>query len=211
MLVRHRARGVPTDVTPEGFNVRTRVHEYGGGAAVVRDGVTYFSHMADQRLYRHVPGTAPVPLTPADSGHRYADGVIDGQRDRWIGVRESHVNGQVDNAIVDIDLKSGGAGRVLVGGNDFYAAPRLSPSGGTLAWLTWRHPDMPWVATELWVADVAPDGTLAEAVMVAGGPQESVLQPEWSPDGVLHFISDRSGWWNLYRLGWRHGQRTLPS
>ena len=126
--------------------------------------------------------------------------MIDGQRDRWIGVRESHVNGQVDNAVVDIDLKSGGAGRVLVGGNDFYAAPRLSPSGGTLAWLTWRHPDMPWVATELWVADVAPDGTLAEAKMVAGGgPQESVLQPEWSPDGALHFISDRSGWWNLYR------------
>ena len=199
VLVRHGAAGVPTDVTPEGFNVRSRVHEYGGGSTVVRDGVVCFSHMADQRLYRHVPGTAPVPLTPADSGHRYADGVIDGRRDRWIGVRESHVNGQVDNAVVDIDLKSGGAGRVLVGGNDFYAAPRLSPSGGTLAWLTWRHPDMPWVATELWVADVAPDGTLGEAKMVAGGPQESVLQPEWSPDGALHFISDRSGWWNLYR------------
>jgi dipeptidyl aminopeptidase/acylaminoacyl peptidase len=200
VLVRHRPDGAPTDVTPQGFNVRSRVHEYGGGAAIVRDGVTYFSHMADQRLYRHVPGTPPVPLTPEGSGHRYADGVIDTRRARWIGVRESHADGVAENTIVDVDLNTGGAGRVLTSGNDFYAAPRLSPNGGELAWLTWRHPNMPWVGTELWVADIAPDGTLTAARMVAGGPEESVLQPEWSPDGVLYFISDRTGWWNLYRL-----------
>ena len=188
------------DVTPAGFNVRSRVHEYGGGAAVVHDGVVYFSNMADQRLYRQAPGAAPVPLTPADTGHRYADGIIDASRSRYIGVRESHGGTEVQNAIVDVDLNTLDAGRVLTGGNDFYAAPRLSPDGRTLAWLTWHHPNMPWVETELWLADIAPDGTLAAARMVAGGAGESVLQPEWSPDGVLHFIADRSGWWNLYRL-----------
>lgn len=199
VLVRHRPGSTPLDITPPGFNARTRVHEYGGGAAVVRDGSVYFSNMADQRLYRHAPAGEPVPLTPANAGHRYADGVIDTRHGRWIGVRESHAAGNVENAIVDVDLGAGGAGRVLAGGNDFYAAPRLSPDGSRLAWLTWHHPNMPWVETELWVADVAPDGMLAAARMVAGGAGESVLQPEWSPDGILHFIADRSGWWNLYR------------
>ncbi|HME24114.1 MAG TPA: prolyl oligopeptidase family serine peptidase [Acetobacteraceae bacterium] len=201
VLVRHRPGSAPLDVTPDGYNVRTRVHEYGGGGAVVRDGVVYFSHMADQRLYRQAPDAAPVPLTPQGAGHRYADGVIDERHARWIGVRESHAasGGAVDNAIVAVDLNAGGDGLVLAGGNDFYASPRLSPNGGQLAWLTWNHPNMPWVATELWVADVAADGTLGNPRMVAGGADESVLQPEWSPDGMLYFISDRSGWWNLYR------------
>jgi dipeptidyl aminopeptidase/acylaminoacyl peptidase len=202
VLVQHRSGSTPLEVTPKEFNVRTRVHEYGGGAAVVRDDVVYFSHMADQRLYRGGLGAAPVPLTPAGTGHRYADGVIDVPRARWIGVRESHAGpgGPIENTIVDVDLAAGGAGRVLASGNDFYSSPRLSPGGGHLAWLTWRHPNMPWVGTELWVADIAPDGTLAAPRMVAGGADESVLQPEWSPDGVLYFISDRSGWWNHYRL-----------
>ena len=159
------------------------------------------------------PGAAPVPLTPAGTGHRYADGVIDVPRARWIGVRESHAGpgGPVENTIVDVDLAAGGAGRVLASGNDFYSSPRLSPGGGHLAWLTWRHPNMPWVGTELWVADIAPDGTLAAPRMVAGGADESVLQPEWSPDGVLYFISDRSGWWNHYRLERRQRSRALPA
>jgi dipeptidyl aminopeptidase/acylaminoacyl peptidase len=200
VLVQHRPGSAPLEVVPREFNMRTRVHEYGGAAAVVCEHTICFSHMADQRLYRQMQGTAPMPLTPAGAGHRYADGIIDAPRARWIGLRESHTNGAVDNAIVDVDLNTGGAGRVLAGGNDFYASPRLSPNGGQLAWLTWCHPNMPWVGTELWLADVASDGTLDHARMVAGGPNESVLQPEWSPDGVLHAISDRSGWWNLYRL-----------
>ena len=163
VLVQHRSGSTPLEVTPKEFNVRTRVHEYGGGAAVVRDDVVYFSHMADQRLYRGGLGATPVPLTPAGTGHRYADGVIDVPRARWIGVRESHAGpgGPIENTIVDVDLAAGGAGRVLASGNDFYSSPRLSPGGGHLAWLTWRHPNMPWVGTELWVADIAPDGTLA--------------------------------------------------
>lgn len=202
VLVQHRPGNTPLDVTPAGINVRTRVHEYGGGAALVHHGITYFANMADQRLYRHSPGSAPVPLTPESGGHRYADGVIDERRSLWIGVRESHAasGGAVDNAIVAVDLRGGDAGRVLSGGNDFYSSPRLSPDGGQLAWLTWNHPNMPWVGTELWIADIAADGTLGDPRMVAGGPEESVLQPEWSPDGVLHCISDRSGWWNLYRV-----------
>jgi dipeptidyl aminopeptidase/acylaminoacyl peptidase len=201
VLVQDRPGSTPLDVTPEGYNVRSRVHEYGGGAAVVRGGVVCFSHMADQRLYRQASGARPVPMTPADAGHRYADGVIDETRNRWIGVRESHAatGGAVDNTIVEVNLTIGGAGQILAGGNDFYASPRLSPSGGQLAWLTWNHPNMPWVGTELWVADIAADGALGATRMVAGCADESVVQPEWSPDGVLHFISDRSGWWNLYR------------
>jgi dipeptidyl aminopeptidase/acylaminoacyl peptidase len=203
VLAQHQPGAAPLDLTPSGFNARTPVHEYGGGAAVVRDGVVCFSNMADQRLYRHSPGAHPVPLTPASEagiGHRYADGVIDALRSRWIGVRESHTDDGLENTIVDVDLNAGGAGRVLVSGNDFYASPRLSPDAGQLAWLTWCHPNMPWTGTELWVADIARDGALTSPRMVAGGLDESVLQPEWGQDGVLYFISDRSGWWNLYRL-----------
>ncbi|MFA4964824.1 MAG: prolyl oligopeptidase family serine peptidase, partial [Thermoleophilia bacterium] len=90
---------------------------------------------------------------------------------------------------------------VLASGHDFYAAPRLSPDGRRLAWLCWDHPRMPWDGTELWVAELTAAGALAAQRRIAGGPCESILQPAWSPDGHLHFISDRSGWWNLYRLG----------
>ena len=200
VLMRQRPGGTPEDVTPPGFNVRTRVHEYGGGATVVHQGISWFSNMADQRLYRHDLGSAPVALTPDDGVHRYADGSIDPRRNRWIGVRESHVGGDAINTIVDIDLASGGSGRLLAGGSDFYASPRLSPDAQQLAWVSWRHPNMPWVETELWLADIGADGTPTPPRMIAGGAGESVLQPEWSPDGTLHFISDRSGWWNLYRL-----------
>ena len=125
VLVQHRPGSTPLEVAPKEFNLRTRVHEYGGGAAVVHGDVTYFSDMTDQRLYRHAPGTRPSPLTPAGSGHRYADGIIDMPRTRWVGVRESHAEagGHVENAIVGVDLATEGAGRVLASGNDFYASP----------------------------------------------------------------------------------------
>ncbi|MBX5477341.1 MAG: S9 family peptidase, partial [Clostridia bacterium] len=106
---------------------------------------------------------------------------------------------EAENTIVAVDLDTGRA-TVLVSGADFYAAPRLSPDGRKLCWLSWNHPNMPFDGTDLWVADVAPDGSLGPARHVAGGPDESIFQPEWSPDGVLHFVSDRTGWWNLYRL-----------
>ncbi len=190
------------DITPASYNVRTRVHEYGGGAVTVRQGIVYFSNFADQRLHRLAPGGGPEPLTPEPSDGtrwRYADGVIDTARDRWIGVREAHSDERVDNTIVAVDLAATGPGHVLVDGSDFYAAPRLSPDGRNLAWLSWNHPNMPWVGTELWVAEIAADGGLAQPRRIAGGDRESIAQPQWSPDGVLYLIADRNGWWNLYR------------
>ena len=191
------------DITPPPFNVRTRVHEYGGGSAVVHQGAVWFSHFADQRLYRLEPGGTPQPLTPEatdGAGFRFADGVIDAARARWIGVREAHgAEHRVDNAIVTVDPTMPNAGRVLAEGADFYAAPRVSPDGKHLAWVQWNHPNMPWVGTELWVAAFAEDGGLGARRKIAGGDDESVCQPQWSPDGALYLISDRNGWWNLYR------------
>ncbi len=210
VIVRRMPDGQVSDVTPPGFNARTRVHEYGGGAYAVHGGIVYFSNFGDQRLYRQVVGGVPEPLTPESPAQalRYADGVVDTHRGRLICVREDHTHADEPvNTIVAVDL--GGAslrdgGKVLVAGNDFYAAPRLSADGTKLAWLTWNHPNMPWDGTELWVATLLPDGMPAERQRVAGGPRESIFQPEWSPDGDLSFISDRSGWWNLYR--WRGGR-----
>jgi dipeptidyl aminopeptidase/acylaminoacyl peptidase len=199
--------GEPEAVTPDDsstFNVRSRVHEYGGGAFAVQDGTVYFSNFADQRLYRQDAAQAPRPITPAGepaSALRYADGVIDRQRGRLICVHEDHTGlGQAVNTLVSLDLSGAGASKTLVAGNDFYSTPRLSPDGMRVAWLTWKHPDMPWVAAEAWVGEIEGDGMVAKARRVAGGPDESVFQPQWSPDGDLWFVSDRGrGWWNLHR------------
>jgi len=205
VLVRRTPAGEIVDLTPAPFNVRTRVHEYGGGDYVMDDGgVVHFSNFTDQRLYRMDPGEAPRPITP-ESELRYADAVVDAKRDLLFCVREDHrAGGEAVNAIVSVKCQGDEAGgQVIVSGNDFYAAPRLSPDGARLAWLTWNHPNMPWDGTELWVAEVNEDGDLEEATLVAGGSAESIVQPEWSPDGVLHFISDHTDWWNLYR--WQDG------
>ena len=200
-LVRAAADGSVSDLTAAPISVRSRVHEYGGGAYVVAGGVVAYSDFADGRVFRLDPGdTAPVPITPAGPW-RYADLRFDAVRRRYLAVREDHGRGgEAVNEIVDVPLDGDRDPRVLVTGPDFVASPRLSPDGSQLAWLEWDHPDMPWDATRLRVAAVAPDGSLGEPVLAAGGPDESIVQPEWSPDGALHFISDRSGWWNLYRL-----------
>src|SRR4029077_13930988 len=131
---------------------------------------------------------------------RYADGLFDPPRQRWIGVREEHgADGRVDNTLVGVGLGAPGPGHVLAEGRDFYASPKLSPDGRSLAWLSWDHPNMPWVGTQLGRAEIGADGTLATPLLIAGGPAESIFQPQWSPDGVLYFVSDRTGWWNLYR------------
>ncbi|MBD2461521.1 S9 family peptidase [Oscillatoria sp. FACHB-1407] len=202
VVVRRSPDGTTTDLTPTPFNVRTRVHEYGGGAYVVADGVVYFSNFADQRLYRQEAGQDPQPLTPAID-LRYADAVVDQSRQRLIAVREDHTGeGESVNTIVAVSSISSEApdgGQVLVSGSDFYSSPRLSPDGASLAWLSWNHPNMPWDGTELWLAPVQADGSLGAAQKIAGGLTESIFQPEWSPDGMLYFIGDRTGWWNLYR------------
>lgn len=202
VIVQRAANGTVTDLTPAPFNVRTRVHEYGGGAFMVADGVVYFSNFSDQRLYYQTAGAEAIPLTPAGS-LRYADAVLDRQRQCLICVREDHTiaDKEAVNTIVRISLSEPEAEPViLVSGNDFYASPRLSPDGSHLCWITWNHPNMPWDGTELWMAEVQPDGALSTPQQVAGGKEESIFQPEWSPNGVLHFVSDVTGWWNLYRF-----------
>ncbi len=188
------------DCLPPPYSARTRVHEYGGGAFTVGEGVLYFCHDADQRIWRLAPGGEPQPLTP-QGPLRYADLAFDAQRARLYCVREQH-GGEREpvNTLVAVDLRSGRPVQVLHRGYDFYSSPRLSRDGRQLAWLAWNHPDMPWDATELWRADIAADGTLADARCVAGGREEAICQPCFAPDGALYFVSDRSGWWNLYRL-----------
>jgi len=205
VVVRRTPDGRIADVTPPPFNARTRVHEYGGGSFAVAEGTVYFSNFVDQRLYRQDLDARPRAITP-EVDLRYADGVVDRRRGRLICVREDHtVDGEPANTIVSLDLESDPeGGRVLVSGNDFYSSPRLSPDGTRLAWLTWNHPNMPWDETELWVGELGEDGSLSQVRRVAGGVDESIFQPEWSPDGILHFVSDRTGWWNLYR--WRDGR-----
>jgi dipeptidyl aminopeptidase/acylaminoacyl peptidase len=198
------AGGAPQEVTPEGFNVRTRVHEYGGGAYAVHGATVFFANFADQRLYRQDPGAPPRPVTPeppAPAAHRYADATITPDGRLLVCVRERHEDGEVANELVAVATDGGAPPAVVAAGRDFYASPRLSPDGGRLAWLEWDHPNMPWDATELRVAEFAAGGLASVPATVAGGPAESVFQPEWSPEGVLHFVSDRSGWWNLYRQG----------
>ena len=204
VLVRRSADGRATDLTPQPYNVRTRVHEYGGGAYTVAEGVVVFSNFKDQRLYRLDPGGAPRAITP-EAGLRYADAVFDRGRNLLFCVREDHRGpGEAINTLARVKCDGDeSGGEVIVSGNDFYASPRLSPDGSRLAWLTWNHPNMPWDGTELWVGEVDAAGSIGRAQCIAGGREESIYQPEWSPDGVLHFVSDRTGWWNLYR--WQEG------
>ena len=202
-MMRRQGAAPAREVTPQPFNVRNRVHEYGGGAYAVAGGTVVFSHHADNRLYRIAAGTAGAAAEAftLPGRQRFADFVFDATRARLIAVREQHPEDegsheQPANTICAVGFD--GVERVLAAGSDFYSSPRLSPDGRHLAWLSWDHPRMPWQGTELWVAELEADGSLGAPVLVAGGPQESVCQPEWSPQGVLHFVSDRSGWWNLY-------------
>ncbi|HEX7346256.1 MAG TPA: prolyl oligopeptidase family serine peptidase [Candidatus Limnocylindrales bacterium] len=201
VLVHRATDGTTRDVTPAPFDVRSRAHEYGGGAYVVAGGTVLFSHVKDGRLYRLDPGDdTPQPITP-DGAYRYADLRFDPARRRFLAIREDHTgDGEPRSAIVDIALDGDREPRVLYEGPDFLAAPRPSPDGRRLAWLEWDHPDMPWDASRLRVAAFGDDGGLGQSDLAAGGIDESVAQPEWSPDGLLHFVSDRTGWWNIYRL-----------
>jgi dipeptidyl aminopeptidase/acylaminoacyl peptidase len=196
-LLRQRG-GEVSELTPAPFNVRTRVHEYGGGAALAANGTVWFSHFADNRLYRIGQDGEAQPMS-GGGDLRYADFVLDAGRQRLIGVREDHSKGDTYPVNTICAIGFDGVETVLVDGNDFYSSPRLSPDGRQLAWLSWDHPNMPWQGTELWLANVLDDGTLVNGRLIAGGVDEAIVQPEWSPGGTLYFVSDRSGWWNLHR------------
>ncbi|HEV8545265.1 MAG TPA: prolyl oligopeptidase family serine peptidase [Candidatus Limnocylindrales bacterium] len=203
VLVRRDADGKGTRLTPEGFNVRTRVHEYGGAAYVVAGDLVVVSDFSTGRLHRVVAPGELEPLTE-ERAWRFADFVLDEVRGRLIAVREDHEpdtiarHGEAENALVSIDLATG-AVSVLIAGADFVAAPRLSPDGRQLAWLEWNHPNMPWDGTDLHLAGVAADGSLGTPETIAGSPTDWISQPRWSPDGVLHFAAEPTGWMNLYR------------
>lgn len=204
VVVHVREDGSARDVTPENFNVRTRVHEYGGGAFTIANGVIYFSNFSDNRLYAQRDGGAPQPIT-RPGPYRYADCVVDKRRSILICVREDHSGGpdpkKVINALIETPLDGVKDARVLWSGSDFVAAPRLAPDGRRLAFIAWNHPNMPWDATSLRLADLAHDGRFKRVrTVVAENASEAVMQPHWTRDGRLMFLTDRSGWWNLHRM-----------
>jgi dipeptidyl aminopeptidase/acylaminoacyl peptidase len=200
--------GKPIEIVPAPFNVRTRVHEYGGGAFLLSSSNLYFSNFDDQRLYsisKNGSGSA-LPISPEGTDTRYADGVFDVGRKRIICVREHHpIAGKRDaeNKIISIDVADNNSSprsqKVLVSGNDFYSFPRLSADGSKIAWITWNYPNMPFDGSELWVAEFDVEGRVEHKRKIAGGLDESVTQPVWSSSGALYFISDRTGWWNINR------------
>ena len=197
------------DVIAPPFSARTFVHEYGGGALLAASGRLVFSNAGDSRLYAVQPGDPPAALTPDVAGVRYADMSLDTTNDALFCVVEDHRGDTVVNTLARIPL-AGGAAETTVSGNDFYATPRVSPDGTHLCWITWNQPLMPWEGTELWVARLDCDGRIDDAQHVAGGPHESIFQPAWSPDSTLHFVSDRTGYWNLYRWDGTHAAPLAP-
>ena len=202
-LVRQQGASDPQPITPMDINVRARVHEYGGGAWAASDGMIVVTNHDDNRLYRLQGGDQPTPITPETPDWRFANMVIDFSHNRIIAVREDHAMEDAEpvNTLVLLDLDGPNAdgGRVLVSGSDFVASPTLSPDGQHLAWISWDHPLMPWDGSELWCAQLGPGTELTDLRHIAGSATESIFQPRWSPDGDLVFVSDRTGWWNLYR------------
>ncbi|HEV2857286.1 MAG TPA: prolyl oligopeptidase family serine peptidase [Solirubrobacterales bacterium] len=200
VLMRRQPGGEPETVTPAGVNVRTRVHEYGGGAwHLAAPDLVLFVDFEDQRLYRQRLGEEPVAISPEPEepgALRYADMRLAPDGRTIVCVRECDAEPEPVNEIVSLPLDGAEAPQVLASGRDFYASPKISADGAWLAWICWDHPNMPWDGTELWLAPMEDSG---EERLIAGGPEESIFQPEWGPDGRLHFASDRDGWWNLYR------------
>jgi dipeptidyl aminopeptidase/acylaminoacyl peptidase len=200
VVVHLAADGTRRDLTPPAYNVRTRVHEYGGGAFCIGDGWLCFCNDADQRVYRQpIAGGAPEPITP-EGRLRFADLTFDRSRQRLLAVCEDHSRpGEPVNTLVALALDGAGI-TPIASGRDFFASPAPSADGRWLAWIAWDHPHMPWRASSLWLAGLDRDGRTVGARRLAGGEHESVQQPVWSPAGELFFVSDAAGFWNLHRL-----------
>lgn len=202
VIVRCNEKNEIRDAISREYNARSRVHEYGGGAYTVCDGIIYFSNFEDGRLYRQLPGKDRPEAITQGNKLRFADPTVDKVHNRIIAVCEDHTASeqQPSNTLVSISLADGSIS-TLVSGSDFYSSPRLSPDGKKLAWLNWNHPNMPWDATELWTADLDKAGIPQNKSLIAGNDKdESIAQPEWSPTGELLFVSDRNNWWNLYKF-----------
>ena len=198
LIVGYFNEGGIKNVTPSPLNVRNKIHEYGGGAYTVAKETVYFSNYEDGRIYRQVLNQQPQSLTD-ELQQRYADIIVDRDRNRLICVCEDHssTSAEAKNSIITIDLGTGKI-QTLIEGNDFYSSPRLSSDGQQLAWLSWNHPDMPWDSTYLWLAKIDDRG-VGKPELVAGGEAESICEPKWHKDGRLYFASDRTNWWNIYR------------
>lgn len=205
VVARHTPDGKTDFITPAPFNVRSRVHEYGGGAYTVHQGTVYFVNFEDQRIYQQGKDKPPEALTP-ESKRRYADLHVDSKRNLLYCVVEDHSpeEKEADNYIAAINLETGEITFKLEEGNNFYSSIAFSPDMNQMAWLTWDHPNMPWDGCELWLADVDENGRTRNRQQVAGGPEISIVQPQWSPGGELFYISDQSGWWNLYH--WKNDE-----
>jgi len=204
VIVRRSAGEGAVDVTPSPFNARTRVHEYGGGSYRVFGSEVFFTNFADQKIYRMKLGQRPEPIT-LETELRHADFEFDRVRRRLVCVREDHreKGKEAENTIVSMSLEGENV-KTLACGNDFYSSPRISPDGKYLAWISWNHPNMPWDNTVLWMGKIGKNGSLDERLQVTKNANESVLQPSWSPDNILYFVSDRGNWWNIYC--WKDGE-----
>ncbi len=198
VLVRSSGLAGGEDILPPGVTVASYVHEYGGGAYLATDDALWFVRADDQQIWRATrAGLRAITAAPQHGEDRYADLRLTASG-LLVAVRERHHNAAVTNELVICPADGSAAPWPVAQGWDFYSFPRPSPDGRALAWTSWRHPLMPWDGTWLWMAEIRQDGTLGAARHIAGGPEESVFQPEWSPGGVLHFVSDRKGWWDLY-------------
>lgn len=194
-----RSDGNIFEITPAPFNVRTKVHEYGGSSYIVFNQIVYFINANDQDIYCVRLGLSAVPnqITNSGSNERFANLVYDQNHNRLICVRETHHEDRIDNDLVQIELASGLC-RVLHAKHDFYGQPNLSHCGTKLAYLAWNLPSMPWDSSLLYTASFDKHGDLDGDAVVAGGVEESIFQPEWIDSNRLAFVSDRTGYWNLY-------------
>jgi dipeptidyl aminopeptidase/acylaminoacyl peptidase len=200
VLVAVDKNGKKRDLTPPDYNVRSAVHEYGGGAAIVTDNCVYFSHFGDRRVYKQNLATNQIEPVSKAGPSRYADFCLDAKRNRLIVIREDHSEPGMEplNSLDVLSLSGESEPEMLLAGSDFFSSPRISPDGRFLAWITWSHPHMPWDHSKLWTANLGNDGSLSNVLHIAGGEGESVAQPEWGPDGTLYFVSDKNGYWNLH-------------
>ncbi len=198
VLVKQTLEGSRVDCTPAGYSVRSSVHEYGGGSYCLDGDRIYFQEASDQGIYRYEEGLAPIKITKLQNT-RYADMVVDPITHNLLAVREDHRGqGEPINTIVCIDAESGEE-KIIDDGHDFYASIVISSDGRQIAWLTWDHPDMPWDHTKLWIAKRDEHGRLESKTRVKLANRDSVFGPRFSPDDQLYFVSDQSGYWNLYR------------